>query len=239
MARLFELAKRSLAHLVGPKAQRRHAMVGPGQLWQMKRDFQIRFLREHGLTPECCFLDIGCGTLRGGLPIIEHLEVGRYFGVEVRRKALEEGRKELEESGLEWKKPTLLLCPDIGRLAVPRKFDFIWAFSVLIHMDDAVLHRTLDFVANHLADRGAFYANVNVGNGKDGHWQGFPVVWRTSEFYRQACARFGLALIDLGPLRDHGHVSNVKSQDAQRMLRITKDRAWSPGGAEAKNQTSA
>jgi hypothetical protein len=46
----------------------------------MKRDFQIKFLIEAGLEPEHYFCDLGCGTLRVGLPVIEYLAPGRYFG---------------------------------------------------------------------------------------------------------------------------------------------------------------
>ena len=49
-------------------ARRRRAMVGPPELWDLKRAFQIRFLRDHGLEPGHRLLDLGCGTLRGACP---------------------------------------------------------------------------------------------------------------------------------------------------------------------------
>ena len=215
--------KRWIKRLIQPKEERRHAMVGPAHLWEMKRDFQIQFLKAIGLKPGHYLFDIGCGTLRGGIPLISYLESGNYFGAEVRVEALEEGRRELREAGLDGEMPTLLLSPDIAQLAVNHKFDFIWAFSVLIHMSDEILNNTLDFVYKHLSDDGIFYANVNIGERKEANWQGFPVVGRTLEFYTQECAKNGLAVADIGAIKDHGHVSNVESQDAQRMLKITKN----------------
>lgn len=201
----------------------RHVLVGPAGAWKMKRDFQIRFLKEMQLRPEHYLLDIGCGTLRGGIPIIDYLLDGHYFGIESRAHALDEGGKELTESGLEEKNPTLLLCPDISLLTIDRKFDYIWAFSVLMHMTDKILDDTLDFVSNHLSEDGIVYANVKVHDtGTERHWQGFPVVARPVESYRHVCARHGLVVSDLGPLKDHGHVLNVEFQDNQGMLRITK-----------------
>src|SRR5262245_53296883 len=208
--------------LMQTKQERRHALVGPAHLWEMKRDFQIRFLKDMRLNPGQYLFDIGCGTLRGGIPLIDYLQDGHYFGVEVRAAVLEEGRKELREAGLEGKNPTLLLSPDISQLTVDRKFDYLWAFSVLIHMNDTILHDTVAFVSRHLSKDGAFYGNVKVGERNEGHWQGFPVVQRPFDFYREACATNGLAVADLGSLKELGHVANVEAQDSQRMLRITK-----------------
>ena len=222
MKHLLTVLKRRIKLLTRTRQERRHAMVGPADLWKMKRDFQIQFLKAMNLTPQHYLLDLGCGTLRGGMPIIAYLQDGHYFGVESRAEALDEGRKELREAGQEGKQPTLLLSPDISQLKIDQHFDYIWAFSVLIHMSDDILNDTLEFVAEHLLDKGVSLANVNIGETKEGHWQGFPVVSRTLEFYSHACATNGLAVSDLGPLKDHGHVSNVEAQDRQRMLRITK-----------------
>ena len=65
------------------KKAERHALVGPGHLWKEKRDWQMGFLLNHGLSPSDHFLDVGCGTLRGGIPIIEYLDPGNYTGFDV------------------------------------------------------------------------------------------------------------------------------------------------------------
>ncbi len=72
----------------------------------------------------------------------------------------------------------------------------------------------------HLSPDGSFYANVNIGQQQDGIWQGFPVVWRSLNFYERVCLNEGLSLKVMGPLRDFGHVSEVVAPDAQQMLRI-------------------
>lgn len=222
MNRLITLLTHPIKSLTSSKKERRHALVGPARLWKMKRDFQIQFLRDKGLKPEHFLLEIGCGTLRGGLPLIEYLDRGHYFGVEVRKEALREGQKELKEASLEEKNPTLLLDPDLSVLKLNQPFDYIWSFSVLIHMSDKILDKTLGFVARHLSVEGLFYANVNIGEDEEGNWQGFPVVWRSFDFYRHACAKHGLQVLDIGPLKDHGHHSRVESQDMQRVLKISR-----------------
>ncbi len=207
------------------RTERRHSRVGPPKLWKEKRDFQIQFLKQVGLEPQHYLFDLGCGTLRGGIPIIEYLEKGHYFGVEARREVLDEGRKELRESKLVDKEPTLIATADISSVNLEQQFDYIWAFSVLIHMEDEILYDALDFVRRHLSDDGCFYGNVNIGNKPTGSWEKFPVVKRSLQFYEEACLRNGLRLEDLGPLTDLGHNMSDKParrQAHRRMLKIWK-----------------
>ncbi len=193
----------------------RHALVGPAGAWEQKRQYQVAFLRRMGLRPCQTLLDLGCGTLRGGIPLIDHLDPGHYVGVEVRPEVLAEGRLELAESGLEVKQPLLVDCADLSTLSLGRTFDVVWAFSVLIHMEDEILHGALAAVRRHLADDGVFYANVNVGARPDGNWQGFPVVTRDWPFYEQAFRSQGLAVTDIGAVVDFGE-ADPRTSPVQR-----------------------
>lgn len=199
---------------------RRHELVGGLRIWQMKRQFQIDFLRINGLQPHHTLLDIGCGTLRGGIPLINYLESGRYTGIEVRAEVLNEGRKELKEAGLEHKNANLIHFSQFADLQLNLKFDYIWAFSVLFHMEDEIMGEALHFVAGHLATDGVFYANVNIGEGKLGHWQGFPIQQHSLEFYQKAAESAGLKVADIGSLTECGHHSGISTQDEQRMLKF-------------------
>lgn len=203
--------------------EERHALVGPPQAWKMKRDFQIAFLRKMGLEPHQYLLDIGCGTLRGGIPLIDYLEPNHYYGVEVRDYVLEEGRKELVDEGLQHKDPVLVNFATFDELNLDRQFEFIWAFSVLIHMSDDIAEECLRFVSRALLPTGKFYANISTWDVDDGTWQEFPLVHRSIPFYQEMAARHGLKAADLGMLKDHGHVTGVASHDeVLRMLVFEK-----------------
>jgi len=225
MKQIKTLIKTALNYVLLSREERRHSMVGPSHSWKMKRDFQINFLKRQGLQTDHYLLDIGCGTLRGGIPLIDYLQAQHYFGTETRSDTLREGRKELSDAKLDDKQPTLVLSTDVAELGIDQEFDYIWAFSVLIHMNDEILESTLRFASQHLSTGGIFFANVNIGDMKEGQWEEFPVVARTFEFYSNLCAGNGLDIIDIGSLKENGHISNADSQDNQRMLKITKKRA--------------
>ncbi len=216
--RAIRRLRRRLRTTFATRKQRRHALVGPLALWRQKRDFQIAFLRGQGLQPSHTLCDLGCGTLRGGIPIIDYLEAGNYTGIDVRAEVIEEARRELAEHHLEHKRPELIAAADLADLHLDRRFDVIWAFAVLIHMSDDVLDRALAFVAGHLAPDGRFFANVNLGERPSAHWRGFPVVWRPLGFYEAAAAAAGLEVTDLGEVRNFGHVTGDERGDTKHML---------------------
>jgi cyclopropane fatty-acyl-phospholipid synthase-like methyltransferase len=214
-------AKKEVEKLFMTKEERRHLLVGPPKLWKMKQAFQINFLKSMGVQPSDTLLDIGCGTLRGGVPIIDYLETGNYCGIEVREHVLEEGRKELKENGLEEKKPQLIAFDDFDTLNIDQKFSVIFSFSVLIHLEDTIARKCFAFVGRHLQKDGVFYANVNIGEQADGNWQGFPVAYRSLDFYKGFASENGLELDVIDTLSALGHDSGRVSQDKQVMLKVT------------------
>lgn len=199
---------------------RRHSLVGPAEFWEAKRRFQKDFLVRAGLRPHHRLLDFGCGTLRGGLPLIEYLEPGNYVGLDVRTETLKEACLELEESGLDKKNPTIIHCRDLSILSLSKSMDFIWAFSVLIHLSDHSLDEMLAFSARSLSPAGKLLANVHNGTQPDHLWQNFPVVSRSPEFYRQAFGKHGLRIEDIGALRDYGHVARPRSESEELLQRM-------------------
>lgn len=134
---------------------------------------------------------------------------------------LDEGRKELQVSGLAHKKPQLMQAEYLADVRLGREFDYIWAFSVLIHLKDDILAELMRFVAAHLGREGVFYANVDTSDAPDAKWQEFPGVRRPLNFYAEYCDRNGLQMSDIGSLADFGHVTGGDA-DQQRMLEIRK-----------------
>jgi SAM-dependent methyltransferase len=224
-AMLADRADRILARLFPTRfradaPEGRHGRVGAPHLWRMQRAFQIDFLQRMGLDRQHHLLDLGCGTLRGGLPLINYLSAGNYTGIDVRAEVIEEALRELEEAGLEQRYPRIGHVESLAGLDLRAHYDFVWAFGVLMHLEDADLEIALSFAARHLAERGAFYANVHLGDGRLGSWAGFPVVARPLDWYAARAHEAGLGAECLGRLSALGHVSGDRNSDSQFMIRF-------------------
>ena len=204
------------------KKEQRHYLVGAAHLWEMKQMFQINFLKENGLKPDEKLIDIGCGTLRGGIPLIKYLNETNYCGLEVRENVLTEGRKELKEEGLENKHPHLVHFSDFDKLDFEAKFDKAFAFSVLIHLEDDITEKCFSFVKRNLKKDGVFFANVNLSTRESGNWQGFLVMYKELSFYEDLAAKNNLTVQKIGALKDIGHVSGQAAADEQIMLAFRK-----------------
>src|SRR3989449_5135255 len=62
-----------------------------GGLWDEIGQLQIDFLVSQGLMPHHRLLDIGCGSLRGGVKMIRYLDVGHYAGVDLHESLINAG----------------------------------------------------------------------------------------------------------------------------------------------------
>ena len=163
--------------------KRRASLVSEPKNWQWARDLQIKKLKEKfHLKQEDYLLDFGCGVLRGGIPIIEYLETGHYYGIEVDQIRLQEGKKELEENNLQDKKPVLGTNFSI----MDRKMDLILSWQVFIHLTDEILKESLASMVKFLKHDGKIISTVNLSEEviEEEKWREYPVVFRSFEFYK-------------------------------------------------------
>ncbi len=176
--------------------EHRHSLAGPVNLWDTQRQFQIAFLKKHGLKPHHTLLDFGCGPLRGGIPIIKYLNTGNYHGIDINREALDEAEKELKENKLEYKRPTLVHVKEKETLKLHKTFDFIWAFSAVIHMPDYAYEAFISFTSKHLKRNGVLYMNVNIGKRRTGgRFLSFNTYVRPLKFYNEIILKYNLKIV--------------------------------------------
>lgn len=129
-----------------------------GGMWEEMGKLQLDWLLRNGLRPEHNLLDIGCGSLRGGVYFIDYLNQGRYFGLDINKSLIEAGKKELQKAGLNEKNPTLLVNDSFQFNLLNTKFDFAIAQSVFTHLPANVILRCLINVDRVLNPGGKFYA---------------------------------------------------------------------------------
>lgn len=137
--------------------------VGPEDLFEEMREWQFNYVIDQGLKRDDHFLDLGCGVLRGGIPVIDYLDEGRYFGMDISIDAIEVGRNEIARHELRHKNPVLVNNSDLEFEDVAWKgvrFDFIWAQSVITHLPGFKVEELLSNVNSVLDDDGVFHATI-------------------------------------------------------------------------------
>lgn len=105
-----------------------------GGMWDEIGDLQIGFLKAQGLSPGHRLVDIGCGSLRGGVRFVGYLDRANYYGLDINASLIEAGKEELARSGLTDKQPSLLVNDKFEMSRFGVSFDYAIAVSVFTHL---------------------------------------------------------------------------------------------------------
>lgn len=190
--------------------QQLELMRGPTGAWRVDREVQVRALGKLGLQPHHQLLEIGCGPLQAGAPLIRFLERGHYTGVDVNADRLAAARDVIRRFGLEERKPRLVLSDDFGLDQLePGSFDRVWSFHVVIHFPLPLVARYMQAVATLLKPDGigwfsAWVTPEGTPFNRRGSWLEFPVTEAGGDFFKSAAAEAGLDCASLGTLEEWG-----------------------------------
>lgn len=125
--------------------------------WLKVGEMQFSYLLKHGLRPDHRILDIGCGNLRAGWRLIQYLDSGNYYGVDISPDILLAALKELRDQRLQHKYPHLVLVNDLKFEFVPdESFDVIHAHSVFTHTRVDAIEQCFASAARLLKPSGFF-----------------------------------------------------------------------------------
>lgn len=127
---------------------------------------QLEILQREGLTPGATVLEIGCGALHAGLPIIEYVEHGRYVGLDpnewLREPAI---RSRRNAATMAAKQPQFLTREDFDASELGLTFDFVLSHSVLSHAAHWQLSQFFEATAKVLAPGGRIVASIRLAEG--------------------------------------------------------------------------
>lgn len=131
-----------------------------GGMWDEIGPLQLDYLRSQGLRPTDRLLDIGCGSLRGGIHLARYLETGNYYGFDSNESLIKAAVvKEIPEAGIGDRLPAANLkvsarfdC-DFGV-----RFDVALAVSVFTHLPLNHVQLCLFRLAQVMTPGGRFYA---------------------------------------------------------------------------------
>lgn len=129
-----------------------------GGLWEEVGQLQLNFLQKNGLKQDSLLLDIGCGSLRGGLHFINYLNPRCYFGLDINPSLIRAGETEIKEANLTDKQASLLVNDKFEFHHFNQQFDFMLSVSVFTHLPINIILRCLANAKSALKKNGKYYA---------------------------------------------------------------------------------
>jgi len=186
-----------------------------GGMWEEIGKLQLDFLVAQGLLPTHKFMDIGCGTLRGGRHFIRYLDTGNYTGMDISRKAIEYGKGLLRAEGLLVKRPVLHFSKNKDlRFAQLRgkAFDYLLAQSVFTHLMPEHIEECFRHVGTIMAHGSKFFFTFNEES--EFRQGGVKDFMYPRSFFDTLAERYSFKLMDFS--LEYGHPRG------QKMVRLTR-----------------
>jgi hypothetical protein len=125
--------------LLPPQGERGIAAHGHreyvGGRWEEIGQLQLDMLKNEGLRPQHCLLDIACGSFRLGVKAIDYLDASNYLGVEKERRLVELGvEHEIGADRLHAKRPEIIVSSGFEFERLSKSPDFTIAQSLFTHL---------------------------------------------------------------------------------------------------------
>jgi cyclopropane fatty-acyl-phospholipid synthase-like methyltransferase len=126
---------------------------------------QLELLLRLGCKPHHRVLEIGCGALVAGFPIMQYLDSGNYTGVDPNGWLAEASQRLPEVAAVVAAKRPRFVVTENFRSGVTEQFDFIVSHSVLSHASNDQLTDFLEAAAEQLTLRGVLAASIRLAEG--------------------------------------------------------------------------
>jgi cyclopropane fatty-acyl-phospholipid synthase-like methyltransferase len=155
-----------------PLGLRARSYVGTDEV---SGQLQLELLKRQGCRPNSKVLEIGCGRLHAGIPLMQYLDKGNYVGVDpnewLRQTAM---KNRYVREVVEEKQPRFLSVDDFDASALGIKFDFVLSHSVLSHCAHWQLEKFLRNAGKVLAPGGRILASIFLAEGNAYGSRGTP-----------------------------------------------------------------
>jgi cyclopropane fatty-acyl-phospholipid synthase-like methyltransferase len=176
---------------------------------EVSGQLQVELLKREGCRPNSKVLEVGCGNLHAGIPLIRYLEKDNYVGIDpnewLRQAAMEKDdiRQLVKSKGARF-----LTAIDFDASKFDIKFDFVLSHSILSHCAHWQLELFLKNVAKVLAPRARILASIRLAEGnaygstgtpdrddsRDETWQYPGVSWFKLSTVKAIAAKHGLTV---------------------------------------------
>ena len=134
-----------------------------GDRWDEIGKLQFTFLKNKGLKPYHKLIDIGCGSLRGGIHFINYLDKFNYFGTDINENLIKNGLSKELNSQLKEKvnEKNFIISKNFNFDFNVDFFDYAIAVSVFTHLREDNIIRCLKNINQKIKD-GFFYATFFI-----------------------------------------------------------------------------
>ena len=113
----------------------RRFVGGNDEYWSKISSLQFEFLVSEGLKPSDFFVDVACGSLRGGIRLIPYLDRGHYTGIDKHIELIIYGiASELGESAYREKRPRFIIDDQFDFSKLRTMVNFGLAQSLFTHL---------------------------------------------------------------------------------------------------------
>lgn len=134
-----------------------------GGMWDVIGTLQFEYLKSKGLKPSHKLLDVGCGSLRGGVHFVSYLNAKNYYGFDLNASLIDAGINiEISNLGLSDKIDLQNFCAanDFKYPPLWPTMDMALALSLFTHLSYDTLCLCLKKTARTLKKGGRFYATI-------------------------------------------------------------------------------
>jgi len=134
-----------------------------GGMWEALGDLQFAYMKSVGLLAHHKLLDVGCGSLRGGVHFIPYLEPKHYFGFDINQNLMEAGltnelSDELRQSHI--RAENFSSSDDFTYPAQWQALDFAIGLSLFTHLSLNTIKLCLWQTRKVLKTGGKFHATI-------------------------------------------------------------------------------
>ena len=134
-----------------------------GGLWDEVGRLQFDCAVGCGLRPRHALIDVGCGSLRGGVHFAAYLEPGNYYGIDLNESLIDAGYEhELRPRGLSERVPRghLRQTDNFEFEVFDQEFDYAIAISVFTHLPMNQIRVCLEKLQSVMQPSGVLLATV-------------------------------------------------------------------------------
>lgn len=125
---------------------------------------QVEFLTGRGLSPSDVLVDVGCGALRGGVPLIRYLNPGHYLGIDKDRRLIRAGlQKELPADVRRLESPEFVVSDSFEFHRFTRRPTYGIAQSLFTHLPEPMIRDCLIKLRKVATPGCRFYATYFEG----------------------------------------------------------------------------